>query len=566
MLQRPLSCQRNSIDQGWRLLQLQLLQKQKQRHRIHPRRNMCYSQQCWFSSSASSIPATAATTTWTTTRTWSTTAATTYNNRDTWLVTPTAAVMAYACTSHAARPNALTRISSYRYSSVALSSSASLPLMQAGSSISHAVGSSVGTDRTAASSTLIDTNAGVAAKESNSVPSYDQQQQEHHHQQQQQQQNPQNSNQKHKSLFSLPSIFSRSSATNGSDIAAAAPLLEHSLIDYPWLLSTAPTRETTPSFWQALRDKHYLGVATERTKDLLHHPVYRFPSQFLTDTSESITAIFKALSDPAMASSPEMLEPLMVRGLINHFAPAYDSLAARGHRPKFILHSTPSIRLKSIMLTYGPYPPPEGYVMQDWFKFLRLIIPRTDADFETHPRQREIFKAAQDEGVFIRATVVVNCDLEFVIEDIASGDMPLLRDRRSRFEIQFVSPHFTPWDNLFVAEGDPLPVLTSRDQVQGQPLLQEGEVSPSITSASTPSADLCTPVHAGTVGSEVQTQHQDSPPLAPLLDKKAVEEARIHRDMFKKETLRQVLAWKWRMSDIDGLLGERSTNNTERTS
>eukprot|EP00842_Homolaphlyctis_polyrhiza_P005359 jgi/Hompol1/5824/HPOL_004729-RA len=299
--------------------------------------------------------------------------------------------------------------------------------------------------------------------------------------------------------FALPSLLSGSTSTSTSSSAASSSSSSNSssssssssnqrlMLDYPWLLSTAPSREETPSFWQVVKEKHFLRVATARCKAHLHEPAYGFPSQMLSDAGQTTLAAFEAFSNPETAGSVDDLQPLMVRGLAQMFVDGHQSLIAKGCSPSFswrpvssviptnsdetVVNSTQSalaarpasaldtpielrkplpfsMRLKSVHLTYGPYPSPPDYVAQDWFSFIRLMIPAIDSEFESHPRQKEILKAAEDDGVYIRANVVIDGDLEFVLTDNASG-MPLLRDRRSRIEIQFISPHFTPWDEIF---------------------------------------------------------------------------------------------------------------------
>ncbi|KAL2913154.1 hypothetical protein HK105_207395 [Polyrhizophydium stewartii] len=240
--------------------------------------------------------------------------------------------------------------------------------------------------------------------------------------------------------FPLPAIFKSSAGS-----------VEHLLVDYPWLLSTAPPREAWPTLWQVLKQKNFLKVATKRAMAHLKHPTYDFPSQFLADAGGVTRAFFAALSDPATARSSDALQPLMVRGLARLFADGHASLAAKRHRPSFVLHSPPKLRLKSIHLTYGPYPSPPDYVAQDWFEFIRLVVPVEDSDFESHPRQREVLKQAEDDGVYMRITTSIDCDLEFTLTDEESG-IPLVRDRRDRVDLQFISPHFTPWDDLFYTD------------------------------------------------------------------------------------------------------------------
>ncbi|KAJ3083090.1 hypothetical protein HK102_001265 [Quaeritorhiza haematococci] len=109
------------------------------------------------------------------------------------------------------------------------------------------------------------------------------------------------------------------------------------------------------------------------------------------------------------------------------------------------------IRVTGVNFTYGPYPPPPDHVVQNWWNFVNLVIPKEDSFFKSYPDQKRVMQRAMDEGVYIKVDTVLEAHVEFVLwdENGGAGAMPLMRDRRKRIEIQFVSPHFNPWDEIF---------------------------------------------------------------------------------------------------------------------
>lgn len=149
--------------------------------------------------------------------------------------------------------------------------------------------------------------------------------------------------------------------------ALASLFTKSPLLEYPWLLTTNPSRTPIPSFWDAMKQSQKLAVATKKAKAHLHDPAYAFPGQFLTDASTVIKDAFDTLSHASKASAPLYLKDTMVRGLYTMFIEGKETLASKGQISSFILHSTPKVTLTKIELTYGPYPPPEGYIAQEWF-------------------------------------------------------------------------------------------------------------------------------------------------------------------------------------------------------
>jgi hypothetical protein len=96
--------------------------------------------------------------------------------------------------------------------------------------------------------------------------------------------------------------------------------------------------------------------------------------------------------------------------------------------------------------------PKIGLVNYGNLDILTLIIPQSDKHFESHPQQKRVLKEAMDKGVFIRVKTLVHLDVEFILFNEQGA--PIIRDRRTTLEMEFVSPHFSPWDEIFDLQSD----------------------------------------------------------------------------------------------------------------
>ncbi|KAJ3036362.1 hypothetical protein HDV00_002778 [Rhizophlyctis rosea] len=338
------------------------------------------------------------------------------------------------------------------------------------------------------------------------------------------------------SSFSIPSIFSESSPTSTTTSVPAptttSPPTTAELTQnltkllttyYPFALTTTPPRTPNPSFWGTLKNRHLLSIGTDRARNHLHHPTYMFPDQLYDDVRSLLAELLPILSHPATASDPSALHSLMVAPLANRFALTTEQLYRQGEGASIALklHTPPNklkVRLTNLDFTYGPYPAPADYIAQRWVDMLTLMIPQEDARFMSAQRQKEVMKNAMDDGCFIRATVKVEGDLELILRSppnssspSSSSDdalpeppspsslpppaqtsltttstdtslatphesfIPLLRDRRRSFTLQLVSPHFTPWDELFVLDENNEWQVAWRWRISDVDGLMEGE-------------------------------------------------------------------------------------------
>ncbi|KAJ3307599.1 hypothetical protein HDU76_004512 [Blyttiomyces sp. JEL0837] len=232
--------------------------------------------------------------------------------------------------------------------------------------------------------------------------------------------------------FSLPSIFSNTKSIS-------------TLIEYPWLLTTSPPRKPPSSLWAMIRDRHLLSVALLRAKKHLQH--YELPDDFVPDANRITKNLLVSLTDPSILNNDDAMYNLMLRNLSRRFVDGYKSMIERGHTPKLLIKGEPRVRITSLYFTYGPYPAPETYVHQEWLNMLCLVIPEQDSEFISHPHQKKVMNKAMDDGVFIKIRTHVDVDMEFVVSD--QNDIPYIRDKRKSLEVEFISPHFTPWDEIF---------------------------------------------------------------------------------------------------------------------
>lgn len=185
----------------------------------------------------------------------------------------------------------------------------------------------------------------------------------------------------------------------------------------------------------------------EKIKKHLEEPAYMFPEQFSDDIKPIILDLLTCLS--SSTPDPEEYHSLMTRSIGDHYLAAHKRLLDSGSRIEFNHdEEITAVRIVAVKFTYGPYPVPHNYIAQPWPNMV-LMIPKEYSVFESYRKQKEIRKQAEEAGVYIRINVQVTfkSGLEFVVWD--DKDLPVIRDWRKRVDFQFVSPHFTPWDEIF---------------------------------------------------------------------------------------------------------------------
>lgn len=137
--------------------------------------------------------------------------------------------------------------------------------------------------------------------------------------------------------------------------------------------------------------------------------------------------------------------------LADAFSKGNKELRDRDQIPTWIIHGKPRLSLRGVHLTFGPYPPPDGYVMQHWWSIMSLVVPKHDSEFISHSHQKQVLKEAQEQGIYMRINVRMMNDVEF---RVLSKDTVVLKDTRNFVDLEFMSPHFNPWDELHYLDSE----------------------------------------------------------------------------------------------------------------
>lgn len=220
-------------------------------------------------------------------------------------------------------------------------------------------------------------------------------------------------------------------------------------LNHPWLLSTSPPRRMQNSALGMLKEKFFKAVGVDKAQKLI--PGYDFPRQFLDEAAVVADEIFHILSDKEKQTSKQELSQVMTALLADAFAKGNQELRASDQIPQWKIDGKPKLSLRGVHLTFGPYPPPQGYVFQHWWSIMSLIVPKEDAEFISHQQQKRILKEAQEQGIFMRINVRLMNHIEFVC--LKQGQ-EVFKDRRHYVDLEFMSPHFNPWDELHYLDSD----------------------------------------------------------------------------------------------------------------
>jgi hypothetical protein len=198
-----------------------------------------------------------------------------------------------------------------------------------------------------------------------------------------------------------------------------------------------------------LKERFLKTVAVERVKDII--PGYDFPRQFLEEASVSTAQVFQILSDVEKQTHAGELSQVMAGLLANAFAKGNQELRDKDQVPKWTIQGKPKLNLLGVHCTIGPYPPPEGYQIQHVLPFMSLIVPVQDVEFVSHQRQLEVIKEAKKHGMFMRINVRLMNNVDFVC--LKQG-LEVFKDTRHYVDLEFMSPHFNPYDELHHLDSD----------------------------------------------------------------------------------------------------------------
>jgi hypothetical protein len=201
------------------------------------------------------------------------------------------------------------------------------------------------------------------------------------------------------------------------------------------------------SIWSFLVEKHLVKLGTSKINELLKRQDcdYIFPQNFLDD------ATF-ALGNVAKAKELSVLKQYLT-----------DDLGVKVHQSIKNLHesnkifdlnySHQNLKIRGFDFTIGQYPIPKDFVGQTWLNSITFVIPKEHEKFHSHPRQQELVDAAHKQGCHVKISCTLDCKLDLVVKDKSTG-LVLRRDSYSEFYVSFISPHFTPYDDIFTRQPD----------------------------------------------------------------------------------------------------------------
>ncbi|RKO99892.1 hypothetical protein CXG81DRAFT_27370 [Caulochytrium protostelioides] len=236
------------------------------------------------------------------------------------------------------------------------------------------------------------------------------------------------------------------------------------LLDTASSLAHPPPAARGPeqTFWTRVRDRHNVAAGIARARTHLLHPAYAFPDDFLDDARAVVSRAFALLSDRHASCRADLLRQCMTGGLAAQFAAAHTSLAEQGLAVRFRVGSSDDgervdarvrrCTLTGLKFTYGPYPVPPGYIAQDWYTLITLVLPATEAAFGSYARQQALMQAAMEDGVYMRVDARCQLDLAVEVYEVATGRIVERGARRKTLDVQFTSPHYTPWDEIFALD------------------------------------------------------------------------------------------------------------------
>lgn len=211
-----------------------------------------------------------------------------------------------------------------------------------------------------------------------------------------------------------------------------------SKVNHPWLLSTSPPRRLQNSVLGMLKEKFVKAAALSKAKGII--PGYDFPRQFLQEAQHVSEHFFNILSDAEQQTNPKDLGKVMVKLLADAFASSNQKLRSEAQMPKWKIRGKPKLSLMGIHMTIGPNPKPQGYEFHHILPFMSLVVPKDDVEFYSYPWQVKVINDAKKDGMFMRINVRMMNSIDFYLgQDV---------DTRHYVDLEFMSPHFNPWDEI----------------------------------------------------------------------------------------------------------------------
>ncbi|KAI8831296.1 hypothetical protein BJ741DRAFT_617212 [Chytriomyces cf. hyalinus JEL632] len=218
---------------------------------------------------------------------------------------------------------------------------------------------------------------------------------------------------------------------------------------------------------------------------------------------------------------------------------------------------------------YGPCPPPPGYLYQHWLNYYTLVIPQERADDVDYHQLKKLKQHATEEGMFVRIYVSFDARVEFSLVDRTTG-IPVYKDVRDRIDLQFTSPHFTPWDEILEPytpwDGVPVGVFDEPETIllnksssaatqhlalPTQKISEAVETSETLSAITSPSSSSLYST-ASDNSSNSLAERQEQQPSLPQKRQQMPSVKSMFTPRRREEEWR--LKWDWRVCDVDYLL------------
>lgn len=210
---------------------------------------------------------------------------------------------------------------------------------------------------------------------------------------------------------------------------------------FPWRLSSSGSLKPSGGLFGPFKQWYLRQNAEKRVRKALR--IYSFPDQFLKDTTNVYEEWVQAVNNKNM----DTLREITLDPLASEFGDGFAALGKDGLTPNLTLQKKPVATLSSVQLVYGPYPVPEGFSHQHWFSSISLVVPNDEVQFIDYKHQEESMKKAMDAGLYIRFWVNFKAPVDLCL--LNSQSEVVLLDTRESVDVQFISPHFAPDDEIF---------------------------------------------------------------------------------------------------------------------
>lgn len=235
-------------------------------------------------------------------------------------------------------------------------------------------------------------------------------------------------------------------------VAHPTPVTE--IPNYPWCLSTSISNVISKSTaTESLLDKNAALYGVEEARRLLLYPAYDFPKAFLREAEQNIVEMFDLLSDPNCAKNVNSLLPLMSKRIAVEYCKGSRDLYSKGRYIKLEPLEQFNVTIMYVHFTYGPYPVPRNHIKRTYLGHSEFWIPSKFSDAMDADSIQDAESNARNEGCYFRVGIRTGGEIKCTVYDSETNE-PIISDVRDSVDIEFITPHFDPWDPIYEHQAD----------------------------------------------------------------------------------------------------------------